>query len=288
MAKESDEEAYWEGKTPTPFFGRGRSGDLETTALATYALIRHGGYPMLVNKALTYLVRNKDEFGTWQTTQATIWSLKAFIAAMERSKSEINGTLVVRVNGEKVAEWRITPENADIVRTADASRYVREGTNEVTLEFDGTGSLLYQVSARFYLPWELIPPVPEEPLQVRVSYDRTELQTNETVTCKVRVTNRRPMAAQMVIVDIGIPPGFEVLTDDLTTLVERKVLQKFELTPRQVICYLDRIDGGATVEWQFRLRAKMPVKAKTGRTTAYEYYAPQERSIVAPTMLVAK
>jgi hypothetical protein len=83
------------------------------------------------------------------------------------------------------------------------------------------------------------------------------------------------MAAQMVIVDIGIPPGFEVLTDDLTTLVERKVLQKFELTPRQVICYLDRIDGGATVEWQFRLRAKMPVKAKTGRTTAYEYYAPQ-------------
>jgi len=288
VAKESEEVAFWESKEPTPFFGRGRSGDLETTALATYALIRHGGYPMLVNKALTYLVRNKDEFGTWQTTQATIWSLKAFIAAMERSKSEINGTLVVRVNGEKVAEWQITPENADIVRTADASRYVREGTNEVTLEFDGTGSLLYQVSARFYLPWEFIPPVPEEPLQVRVSYDRTELQTNETVTCKVRVTNRRPMAAQMVIVDIGIPPGFEVLTDDLTTLVERKVLQKFELTPRQVICYLDRIEGGATIEWQFRMRAKMPVKAKTGRTTAYEYYAPQERSIVAPTMLVAK
>jgi hypothetical protein len=288
MAKESEEVAFWESKEPTPFFGRGRSGDLETTSLATYALIRHGGYPMLVNKALTYLVRNKDEFGTWQTTQATIWSLKAFIAAMEKGVGEINGTLVVRVNGEKVAEWRITPENADIVRMADASRYAREGANEVTLEFDGTGSLLYQVSARFYLPWELVPPVPEEPLQVRVSYDRTELQTNETVTCKVRVTNRRPMAAQMVIVDIGIPPGFEVLTDDLTNLVERKVLQRFELTPRQVICYLDRINGGATVEWQFRLRAKMPVRAKTGRTTAYEYYAPQERIFIAPALLVAR
>ncbi|MFA0740615.1 MAG: hypothetical protein DFNUSKGM_000722, partial [Candidatus Fervidibacter sacchari] len=288
MAKESEEVAFWESKEPTPFFGRGRSGDLETTALATYALIRHGDYPMLVNKALTYLVRNKDEFGTWQTTQATIWSLKAFIAAMERSRSEINGTLVVRVNGGKVAEWQINPENADIVRMTDASRYVREGVNEVTLEFDGTGSLLYQVSTRFYLPWELVPPTPEEPLQVRVSYDRTELQTNETVTCKVRVTNRRPMAAQMVIVDIGIPPGFEVLTDDLTNLVEQKVLQRFELTPLQVICYLDRIEGGATVEWKFRLRAKMPVRAKTGRTTAYEYYAPKERSIVAPALLVAR
>jgi len=288
MAKESDETAYWESESPTPFHGRGRSGDLETTALATYALLRHGGYAPLVNKALTYLVRSKDEFGTWQTTQATIWALKAFLLAAEGAGGQVEGTLVVKVNGEQVAEWRIAPENADIVRTVDASKFVREGSNEVVLEFDGKGSLLYQVSTRFYLPWELVPPAPEEPLRVQVSYDRTELQTNETVTCQVRVTNRRPVAAQMVIVDIGIPPGFEVLTDDLTNLVERKVLQKFELTPRQVICYLDRIEGGATVEWKFRLRAKMPVRAKTGRTTAYEYYAPHERSTAAPMVLRAE
>ncbi len=288
MAKESDEIAYWESKTPTPFHGRGQSGDLEATALATYALLRHGGYAPLVNKALTYLVRSKDEFGTWQTTQATIWALKAFLLAAEGAGAQVDGTLIVKVNGEKVAEWQITPENADIVRMADASKFVREGNNEVMLEFEGKGSLLYQVSARFFLPWELIPPAPEEPLQVRVNYDRTELQTNETVTCQVRVTNRRPMAAQMVIVDIGIPPGFEVLTDDLANLVERKVLQRFELTPRQVICYLDRIEGGSTVEWKFRMKAKMPVRAKTGRTTAYEYYAPQERSTVAPALLTAR
>lgn len=287
MAKGSDEIAYWESKAPTPFHGRGQSGDLETTALATYALIRHGGYASLVNKALTYLVRSKDEFGTWQTTQATIWALKAFLLAAEGSGAQVKGTLVVRVNGKKVAEWQITPENADIVRMADASKFLQEGSNEVALEFEGKGSLLYQVSTRFYLPWELVPPVPEEPLQVQVKYDRTELQTNETVTCQVRVTNRRPMAAQMVIVDIGIPPGFEVMTDDLTNLIERKVLQRFELTPRQVICYLDKIEGRATVEWKFRMKAKMPVRAKTGRTTAYEYYAPQERTMIAPTTLTA-
>lgn len=288
MAKESNEEAYWESKSPTPFYGRGQSGDLETTALATYGLIRHGGYATLVNKALTYLVRRKDAFGTWQTTQATIWSLKAFLAAMEKGTSEINGTLAVRVNGEEVAKWHITPENADIVRMVDASRLLRKGGNEIELAFSGKGALLYQVSARFYLPWQLVPPEPEEPLQVQVHYDRTELQTNETVTCQVSVRNRRPTEAQMVIVDIGIPPGFEVLTDDLTNLVERKVLSKFELTPRQVICYLDRIEGREVVKWQFRLRAKMPVRAKTGRTTAYEYYAPQEASIAAPITLIAQ
>ncbi len=287
MVKESDEIAFWESKAPTPFFGRGTSGDLETTALATYALIHHGGFAPLVGKALTYLVRNKDAFGTWQTTQATIWALKSFLAVSERGAGVAEGTLTVRVNGEPVAEWHVTTDNADIVRMVDATKVVKEGKNEVTLSFSGKGSLLYQVSARFYLPWDLVPPERDEPLQVQVNYDRTELLTNEIVTCQVRVTNRRPMAAQMVIVDIGIPPGFEVMRDDLVALVEKKVLQRFELTPRQVICYLDRINGGATVGWQFRLRAKMPVRAKTGRTTAYEYYAPQETSVSAPIRLIA-
>ncbi len=284
MAKGNDEIAFWESKAPTPFFGRGASGDLETTALATYALIHHGGFAPQAARALTYLVRNKDAYGTWQTTQATVWALKALLAVSERGAGVAEGTLTVAVNGKTLAKWRITKENADVVRTVDAS----EAVGEVTIAFDGTGSLLYQVSTRFYLPWESVPPTPEEPLQVRVAYDRTELQTNETVTCRVRVTNRRPMAAALVIVDIGIPPGFEVLTDDLTALVERKVLQKFELTPRQVIGYLERVGGGATVTWQFRLRAKMPVRAKTGRATAYEYYAPQEQAMAAPVTVSAQ
>ncbi|MCS7312434.1 MAG: hypothetical protein NZ742_05925, partial [Acidobacteria bacterium] len=289
LAREAPDVAFWESRGETPFCGRGTSGDLETTALAAYALLRHGIHLALTHKALTYLVRNKDAFGTWQTTQATIWALKAFLAAMEQQGTgAADGTLLVWVNGQRVAEWRLTPDTADVVRTVDASRSVRKGDNDVVLSFRGQGNLLYQVSSRFYLPWGSVPPPPEEPIQVQVRYDRSELQTRETVTCQVRVTNRRPMAAQMVIVDIGIPPGFEVLTDDLTALVEHERIQKFDLTPRQVIFYLDRIEGRQTVAWQFRLRAKLPVRAKTGPTVVYEYYAPQERGVAAPVRLAVR
>lgn len=288
MAREETEVAYWESREPTPFFGRAESGDLETTALAAYGLLRHGGYGPLVSKALTYLVRKKDAFGTWQTTQATIWALKAFLMAAEGGVGVAEGKVRVRVNGQVAAEWELTRATSDLMRQVEASNLSREGRNEVEVEFEGQGSLLYQVAARYYLPWEKVPPPPEEPLRVQVDYDRTELQTRETVTCRVRVTNRRPEAAQMVIVDIGIPPGFEVLTDDLTAWVEKKRLQKFELTPRQVICYLERIEGNSTVEWSFHLRAKMPVRAKTGRTIAYEYYAPQTPGVAAPRLLTAR
>ncbi|MCS7065488.1 MAG: hypothetical protein NZL85_04335, partial [Fimbriimonadales bacterium] len=236
LAKGDSEIAYWGTSERTPFFGHGRSGDLETTALATYALIRHGGYAPLVSKALTYLVRHKDASGTWQTTQATIWALKAFITSAEYGAGALNGTLRLQVNGSQVAEWRITAENTDVVRIADAAHVARKGANIVQLTFIPAerrrgGALIYQISAGFHLPWELVPPEPDEPLQVRVQYDRTELQTREVVTCHVRVANRTPLDAEMVIVDIGIPPGFEVLTDDLNALVAREVLQKYELTP---------------------------------------------------------
>ncbi|MEN3002223.1 MAG: MG2 domain-containing protein [Armatimonadota bacterium] len=290
LARGNDEIAFWETSERTPFFGHGQSGDLETTALATYALIRHGGYAPLVSKALTYLVRHKDTFGTWWTTQATIWALKAFLTSAEYGVGVLNGTLRLQVNGSQVAEWRITAENADVVRIADAAHVARKGANIVQFTFIPAerrrgGALIYQISAGFHLPWELVPPEPDEPLQVRVQYDRTELQTREVVTCYVRVANRTSLDAEMVIVDIGIPPGFEVLNDDLSALVARKVLQKYELTPRQIICYLERIESQTTVEWSFRLRARMPVRARTGRTLVYEYYAPDRRGVAAPARL---
>ena len=48
-------------------------------------MIKAGQYPEDVDGALNYLVGNKDSFGTWQTTQATILTLRAMLASMEQS-----------------------------------------------------------------------------------------------------------------------------------------------------------------------------------------------------------
>jgi len=53
--------------------------------------------------------------------------------------------------------------------------------------------------------------------------------------------------ANMVMVDLGIPPGFELLTEDLDLYRERSAgkksgrLEKFSLTPTQAILYFDSI-----------------------------------------------
>ncbi len=282
-ARQSDQEAFWETKETTPFYGRGETGDLETTALAAYGILRKGADLPLATKALTYLIRRKDPFGTWQTTQATIWSLKAFLQA--RTVRAAEGRLTVRVNDRPVGQWTLDRKTADVLLQADAGAAVREGENRLTLEFIGQGSVVFQVVSRFYIPWSLVPPPRREPLEVAVEYDRTEVLTKETVTCQVRVRNTTRTAAKMLLVDVGLPPGFDPVTEDLNRLVERKTVQRYERTHRQIIFYIDEIAGNATVQWEFRLRARYPVRAKTAPTTAYLYYEPERRSEFRPIVV---
>ena len=90
----------------------------------------------------------------------------------------------------------------------------------------------------------------------------------------------------MVVVDLGIPPEFRVMAPDLDALVEQGVLKRYEMTGRQVIAYFERIDGNRTVEFNYRLQAQFPLRAKTPESRAYEYYNPEVEGTAAPQELV--
>jgi len=95
----------------------------------------------------------------------------------------------------------------------------------------------------------------------------------------------REGAAQMTIVDLGIPPGFELQTDAFESLKERGVIERYSLEGRQVILYFREIRGNRPIEFEYRLKAKFPVRAKTPVSTAYQYYEPEVRAEAAPVLL---
>lgn len=287
IAVEQADIAYWKSKAPTSFGGKEETGDLETTALAAYALLKTGKYPQLASKALTYLVQHKDAFGTWQSTQATVWTLRAFLLAMEKSASDTNATVIVRINDTQAANLRITPADSDVLRQIDLKKYVQQGENNVEIYFEGKGAALYQISTKYYLPWDKQIQQPEL-LEIDVQFDRKELAVNDVLKCNVKITNNQKSTAHMVIVDLGLPPGFETLTEDLTALVNAKTIEKYSMTGRQIIVYLDKIDPARPIEFSYRLKAKYPIRAKTGPSTAYEYYAPTVSGTSKPLELLVK
>lgn len=287
LRKEDEKTVHWESEEKTVTFSHGDGANVEATALATIAFLKAGRYPEAVTKALTYLVQKKSAEGHWGSTQATILALKAMILSLGSQTEKVNAEIAVKINGEEASRLTVTPEDSDVLRLVDLKDKTRAGDNTVELSLTGEGSMLYQVVGRFYTPWQKKPAGPD-PLSIDVAYDKTALAVNDIITTTVRVTNNVPAAANMIIVDLGIPPGFDVTASDLDALVAQGVFQKYELTGRQVIVYFEKIDGGKTIEFKYTLRARFPLRAQTPASRVYEYYNPEVGADAAPVELEVK
>jgi uncharacterized protein YfaS (alpha-2-macroglobulin family) len=285
LATVEDSVAYWRAVGPTFTSAQNGSADLETTALATYALVKSGRHVALANKAITYLIRSKDSFGTWQTTQATVWALKTLLLSLQRAAEEIDATVTVEVNGEQAGSFRITQADYEVVRQVDARHLVRPGSNDVRVKLDGKGSALYQIVAKYYMPWSMVKPPAQELLSIDVDYDLTQLATNDVLTASVRVVNNDPRDCNMVVIDLGVPPGFDVMTEDLQKLVGNQTVKKYTIAARQIIIYLDRLASRKPLEFSYRLRAKFPIKAATPASRVYRYYNPEIEATAVPVTL---
>jgi hypothetical protein len=288
MRVEEDGVTYWQAAVASFMGGSGESGSLETTALAAMALMRAEAHPDAVSGALTYLVQGKDSWGTWQTTQATILSLKALLTSAEQGgRAEGPATVRVSLNKEQTQEIVIDEGNADVVHVVTFDRgFSPSGANRVQIEVgDGqAGNLMYQVATRYYVPWDAVEPAPElEPLiTIDVAYDRTALAVNDEVTVDVEARLNESGMVRMALIDLGVPPGFDVLTEDLGRLVEQGVISRYELTGRQVIVYVEDLSSEAPLRFSVRLRARFPLRAQTPPSSAYDYYNPETVMVREP------
>jgi hypothetical protein len=278
---------YWQTATASFMGGSGASGSLETTALAAIALMRAEVHQDAVSGALTYLIQGKDSWGTWQTTQATILSLKALLTAAEQGgQAEGPASVQVSLNKEQTHEIVIDEGNADVVHLVTFDRgFSPGGVNRVQIELgdEQAGNLMYQVATRYYVPWDAVEAVPEaEPLiSIDVAYDRTTLAVNDEVTVDVEA-RLQVGVVRMALIDLGVPPGFDVLTEDLGRLVEQGVIARYELTGRQVIVYVEDLSSEVPLRFSTRLRARFPLRAQTPPSSAYDYYNPETVMVREP------
>jgi len=143
MRVEEGDVVYWMTAAPSFMGATGDSGSLEATALAAIALMRADAHPDAVGGALAYLVQGKDSWGTWQTTQATILSLKALLLSTEKGgEAEGSATILVSLNGEQTQEIAIDETNADVMHLVTFDRgFSPSGANRVQIELQGPESL---------------------------------------------------------------------------------------------------------------------------------------------------
>ena len=290
----------WTSKIATFMGSEGNTGSIETTALAALAFLRSTTHPDLANAALTYLIQQKDNFGSWYTTQATVLSLKALIQSLRAGAEKVNATVTLTLNGSQTRTIQVSPENFDVVQLVSFEDVNPGKDNTVEITMQGEGNLMYQVSASYYLPWsklveypDLVPPA--ELLLIAVQYDRTELTVNDKV--KVSVTaSLNQGKADSALIDLGLPPGFTVMTEDLDALIAYysdqladypgPKIARYELTGRQILIYVTNLSGDYPLQFSYYLRAKFPMQAQAPASNAYDYYNPDIAGESIPQTLV--
>jgi len=276
----------WWSADETSVYATGDSAAVETTGLAVQAFLKAGGYTDIVSKSLSWIASKKSGNGNWGTTQATIMALRALLWASEQSGSDARGTAEVLLDGKMVASLEINKENNDLFHQFVLPQTSIDRGNEIEIRFSGKGGLAYQIAGRYFVPWQQV--TTHEPLAIEVKYDRTRLAQDEIVTGTAKVRNNLDKTAKMVMVDLGIPPGFELLSEDLQKMVEKTAraksgrLEKFSMTATQAILYFDSIAPRDSFEVRYRLRAKYPIHAQAFASRVYEYYDPNINATATP------
>jgi hypothetical protein len=208
--------------------------------------------------------------------------------------------VTVKLNDGQTHTISVTPETFDVVQLVSFDDINPGRENVVSIDVTGKGNLMYQISGSYYLPWDKV--IAEKALlepewvTIDLEYDRTELKVDDTVQVDVTVTLNKEGRAEWVLVDLGIPPGFQVKVEDLNALVARfedvpedyayPTVERYELTGRQILVYVGNLTHEHPLEFSYRLQAKFPLVAQTPASNAYDYYNPDVNGEQAPIEIV--
>jgi len=305
--------SYWSLETNTPFYGWGLAGRVETTALAVQALARASGSTnsslansqdeRLVRSALLFLIKQKDRYGVWYSTQATINVLDALLVVLSQdvdltSSANPQPTVEVLVDGRSAKTLELpAPGRSVAPLTIDLSQFVHTGMNQVEVRrARGMSPASIQAVATYYLPWTESVATQEanwrsngaSGLRLITRFDKTEGKVSEEINCHVEAERAGFGGYGMMLAEIGLPPGADVDRASLDRAMKESdsSISQYDILPDRVVVYLWPRAGGT--KFDFKFRPRFGLRAQTAASVVYDYYNPESRAIVAPAKFVVK
>lgn len=291
MAIAEKDSVYWNLETNTPFYGWGTPGRIETTALVLQLLIktndRNPKTEDLISKATMFLLKNKDRYGVWYSTQTTINVLDAFLASLSDDKNSVSRqkTIEISLNGTQVKSFAVTPEMIAPL-TLDLKDKLNKSTNVLEIKSSENSSLMAQIVQSHYIDWrdaDVSNRDANESRQIRLDYkcDGQTAAIMQEISCAVEAERIGFRGYGMLLAEIGIPPGADVSRESLEKALEDdSSLSRYDVLPDRIVFYMWSKPGGT--KFNFKFRPRYAVSAQTPSSIIYDYYNDEAKGIVAP------
>lgn len=290
---------YWALETNTPFYGWGLAGRVETTALVVQALSRFCSLEEgncdagdgLVKRGLLFLFKQKDRYGVWYSTQATINVLDTMLTifASNSGGRGSDAEAQIEINGRVVQTVKI-PETRGPASpiTVPITSFLSNGKNRIEVRRpEGRAFSSVQALATYYVPWTEKRDKPSSTeLRLLTRFDKTEGQIGDAITCHVEAERVGFRGYGMLLAEIGLPPGADVDRSSLETVRKDWTVMQYDVLPDRILLYLWPRAGGVKFDFQFRPR--FGLAAKTAPSVMYDYYNPEARVVVPPVRFRVK
>ena len=241
----------------------------------------------LTSKATIFLLKSKDRYGVWYSTQTTINVLDAFLASLSESK---NQTISVSMNGEKLKDFTVSSDQIEPLVLDLSGKLANANRLEIASSDDST--LMAQIVSTHYIDWkdsDISNQTVNQSRQLRLGYkcDKLAAKIMDEITCSVEAERIGFQGYGMLLAEIGLPPGADVSRESLEAALKNDwSLSRYEILPDRIVLYMWSKAGGT--RFNFKFKPRYGINANTPASIIYDYYNPEAQAIVAPLMFSIK
>lgn len=277
----------WSSDGESVLQARGSSLDVELTAMIADLLSLLQREPELRRGALTWLLGQRGGDGLWSTTAATVAAMRALLRDASPSKL-VDGALAVRVSDAHIGSLSVKQTGQGARQTLELTPFIGAGDSAVHLDPAGA-EIAYQLVSTHHLPWSSAPPQqPGDGLFFKVDYAPRSATVGQLVQCRVDFGCEREQPCPMPLLEIGVPPGFDVVDDDLERLRRAGTIRRYDAHSSKVTLYLWSVERGQPARITFRLRPHLPLRGVAPSSVAYLYYQPELRAELPPSSVLVR
>ncbi len=276
----------------------GRDLEIETTALAVLGWLKAntGEFKKPLDKAISWIGKQRGGYGGFGSTQATILALKALIGfAKANKRTPEAGELTLLVDERKAASVKFPAGVAETLtlNLDEAEKHLKPGMNKVRVEITGKNTFPYTLSWTY----QTLRPASAENCTVKLATTlaKTELNEGDVVRLNVTVTNASDKGQGMTTAIVGLPSGLNVPEDqkqlrEYVRLPEkgRPLVDMFEIRGRELVLYWRDLGPNQKIELPVDLIARVPGEYSGPASRAYLYYNADHKHWIEPLKVLIK
>jgi hypothetical protein len=280
-------DGHFTGAKETITMSGGESLDIETTSLATLALIKaspKNEFEGQIRSAVDWLNTKRGGWGSWGNTQATILGLKALAAYSDHARQmQSGGKATLVINGKDAGTIEFEKGRRDALVWNDLAGKLTAGKNTIELRLEGGATLPYSVAIEYRSAQPKTSPKTKVAITTQLLKSQTKM--GDGLTLRAHVENTTHDGIPMTLARVGLPGGTVFQTWQLKELRDKGLIDFYETRPREVILYWRGMAPGAKKDVDLNLLSNVPGTYEAPASSAYLYYTAEDKAWTKPVAL---